>query len=412
MTLKRGGNEAFPARASRASAQLVYALDHCVPFFLGVEDSIFKGALGMATFNVYASSSSGSTSQWQLRDPPKDGVTSVRFSKERGSDSLLVSSWDGTLTLYDTKLDSVSWKQTLTDEVPILDCVFVGREEKLALTGALDGKVRVHHLDASASNAASVQVMKEEHKDGVGCVGWCEDVNVGASGGWDKQFCTWDPRSKCSRVAQAVLPGKAFSLDISACRAVIACAERKILIYDLRNLSKPEQVRQSSLQHQIRIVSCSPAELDAYAIGTVDGRVAIEYFDPKIHSKKKFAFKCHRVKSEPKTDAGADAPTTIAYPVNAISFHPKLGTFATGGGDGNVVTWDAINRRRITTYSQYSTSISSLSFNCDGSRLAVANSYTFEQGEIENKPKDSIFIRVVQSEEVQPKEKSKKRSRD
>ena len=79
---------------------------------------------------------------------------------------------------------------------------------------------------------------------------------------------------------------KAFSLGISSCRAVIACSDRNILIYDL-NLSKPEQVRQSSLQQQIRVSLLLPfEEVDAYAIGTVDGRVAIEYFDPKSMRRK------------------------------------------------------------------------------------------------------------------------------
>jgi cell cycle arrest protein BUB3 len=298
-------------------------------------------------------------------------------------------------------LDTIAWKQTLKDEVPILDATFVGEKENAAISGGLDGKIRSHNLDIAGSNPKAVREMKNMHDGGVGCVGWCNDLNVGVSGGWDKQFCTWDLRAKCERTNVAELPGKAFSLGVSSCRAVVACSDRNILIYDLRNLSKPEQVRQSSLQQQIRVVSCSPPELDAYAIGTVDGRVAIEYFNPKVHTKKKFAFKCHRVKEEKQV---------TAYPVNAISFHPKYGTFATGGGDGHVVTWDATNRKRITQYSQYPTSISALSFNFDGSRLAIASSYTYERGEIENKPKDSIFVRVIKTEEVEPK-KSKKRSR-
>ena len=38
---------------------------------------------------------------------------------------------------------------------------------------------------------------------------------------------------------------------------------------------------------------------------------------------KKYAFKCHRVDN-------------VVYPVNAITFHPGFGTFATGGCDGVV----------------------------------------------------------------------------
>lgn len=71
------------------------------------------------------------------------------------------------------------------------------------------------------------------------------------------------------------------------------------------------------------------------------------------------------------------------YPVNAIAFHPVYGTFATGGCDGNVAIWDGQNKKKITNVSGYLTSIASLDFNHDGSLLAIASSYTFEQGEKE-----------------------------
>lgn len=72
---------------------------------------------------------------------------------------------------------------------------------------------------------------------------------------------------------------------------------------------------------------CSPHNLaeclQGYAISSVEGRVAIEYFDGSEQSQaKKFAFKCHRAK-----DGGED----VAHPVNAIAFQPTYGTFATGG---------------------------------------------------------------------------------
>ncbi len=36
-----------------------------------------------------------------------------------------------------------------------------------------------------------------------------------------------------------------------------------------------------------------------------------------------------------------------AHPVNAIAYHPVLGTFATGGGDGCLHSWDGAARKRI-----------------------------------------------------------------
>lgn len=60
----------------------------------------------------------------------------------------------------------------------------------------------------------------------------------------------------------------------------------------------------------------------------------------------------------------------------AARFHTKLlGTFATGGCDGLVNVWDGKNRKRISQFRKYPTSISALSFNHDGSQLGIDNSY-------------------------------------
>lgn len=44
--------------------------------------------------------------------------------------------------------------------------------------------------------------------------------------------------------------------------------------------------------------------------------------------------------------------------------------------------WDGKNKKRLWQSSAYPTGIASLSFNHDGTRLAIASSYTFEQGAI------------------------------
>lgn len=59
-----------------------------------------------------------------------------------------------------------------------------------------------------------------------------------------------------------------------------------------------------------------------YVLSSIEGRVAVEYLDPSQEvQKKKYAFKCHRLKEE-----GIEH----VYPVNAISFHSVHNTFATG----------------------------------------------------------------------------------
>jgi len=51
-----------------------------------------------------------------------------------------------------------------------------------------------------------------------------------------------------------------------------------------------------------------------YATSSIEGRVAVEYFDQDAATQKNhFAFKCHR--------AAVDGVDTV-YPVNALAFHP------------------------------------------------------------------------------------------
>ena len=72
------------------------------------------------------------------------------------------------------------------------------------------------------------------------------------------------------------------------------------------------------------------------------GRVAVEYLDPSPEiQKKKYAFKCHRIKE--------DGMEKI-YPVNAIAFHNIYNTFATGGSDGYVNIWDGFHKKRLCQF--------------------------------------------------------------
>ena len=122
--------------------------------------------------------------------------------------------------------------------------------------------------------------------------------------------------------------------------------------------------------------------------------MAVEYLDTDAEvQKKKYAFKCHRVKEE---------GTEHIYPVNAISFHHAHNTFATGGSDGFVNIWDPFNKKRLCQFHRYPTDISSLSFNRDGTMIAIAVSSVWLQ-EGKEPQKDTVYVRHVTDTETQPK---------
>jgi len=183
-------------------------------------------------------------------------------------------------------------------------------------------------------------------------------------------------------------------MDVGTWKVVVANSQQNIEVLDLRRAGIAlDHEKDSGMKHQLRSIKLFPDE-SAFVVSSVEGRVAVEYLDKSEASQSKnYAFKCHRGKRD---------GTNLAFPVNALAFHPKYGTFATGGSDGNVFIWDGINKKRITAFPTYQSSISSVDFNAEGSLMAIAVSYGFEQGEIEHSP-DAIHIRYVAESDVLPK---------
>jgi len=153
------------------------------------------------------------------------------------------------------------------------------------------------------------------------------------------------------------------------------------------------------MKFMTRAVSCN-ADDSGYASSSIEGRVAVDWFDPSDASQsRKYAFKCHR---QP-----IDGIDTV-YPVNALAFNSQHGTFASGGGDGVVAIWDGVAKRRIKQYQPYPESIAALTFSNDGKYLAVGVCPGFEDGK---EPEDNmsdhvkVFIRPLKPDEAKAKPK-------
>ena len=78
-------------------------------------------------------------------------------------------------------------------------------------------------------------------------------------------------------------------------------------------------------------------------------------------------------------------------------------SIASGGCDGHVFVWDGARKKRVASLRRYPTSVAALAFSPAGDTIAVAASYTYEQGE-QAHPKDAIFVRGLADAEVKPKE--------
>jgi cell cycle arrest protein BUB3 len=261
--------------------------------------------------------------------------------------------------------------------------------------------------------ASGEQKVISTHDNGVRSVVFSREHSLVISASWDSTVHIHPGGDQDWSPATINLPSKPFSLSVSSSKLVVAMASRALQIYELKALAaecksmgkgshnrldiEPWQRRESSLKFMTRAVDCMPTD-EGYATSSIEGRVAVEWFDPSNESQaRKYAFKCHR---QPEGDAD------VVYPVNAIAFHPKQGTFATGGGDGVVAIWDGIAKRRIRIYPKLAASVAALSFSSNGKYLATAISPGFEDGQEEaGKGTVAVLIRELSEKEVQRKAK-------
>ncbi|KAG2221048.1 hypothetical protein INT45_009706 [Circinella minor] len=322
------------------------------------------------------------SSQFEIADPPTDGITNITFSPT-DSRLLLASSWDTTVRLYNVEENRL---QTQVKHMGgILDTCF-GNDNNTAYHGGLEKKVTKLDLETSTEQEMG------QHDLPVRCVRWSSETNNLYTGSWDKTLRVWDERST-EAVQKHDLPQKVFSMDISNNRLVVAMANRQIFVYDIRNMTEPWQTCETTLRYMLKSIRCMPNG-EGYACSSIEGRVALEFFDMSPEQQaRKYAFKSHRQTIN---------DTEVVYPVNALAFHPIYGTFASGGSDGIVSVWDGVNRKRIRQFPRYPDEIASLSFSHDGKKLAIASSYTFDEGERDHQP-DAIFIKTLDENECKPR---------
>lgn len=319
----------------------------------------------------------------ELNEPPSDGITNVTFSDASSSNHLLCSSWDSSVRLYDVGQNSL--KHSFTHQSPVLDCCFMDNAK--SFSGGLDKNLVEYDFSSQVDSVIG------SHLEAIRCVEYCPELGLVVTGSWDKTIKLWDPRQKHGVGVYDQNGESVYSMSLCGDRLVVGTSNRRVLVWDLKNMQFAEQRRASSLKYQTRCIRCFPNK-QGFVLSSIEGRVAVEYLDTDQEvQKKKYAFKCHRVKQ--------DGVENI-YPVNAISFHSTHNTFATGGSDGFVNIWDPFNKKRLCQFHRYPTHIASLSFNKEGTMIAIATSpVQLEDGK--EKAKDVVYIRHITDSETQPK---------
>jgi cell cycle arrest protein BUB3 len=282
----------------------------------------------------------------RLPDPPTDGITGLAYLSTSGSSSKLLASasWDGSLRIHDTGDGSGSEAKLQVSHhmggSPLLTLADNG--EGVVYTGGLDGSVQSLTVATNqrtlVGKHTSSSPETQNHATAAACSCLALLPPLVVTAGWDKHLYVWDVRASESQAATQInLPGKAFAMDVDPqhSRVAVGCSGRQTRVFDLR---RPDEgsvmvdaglAGESSQKHQTRCLQFFP-DGQRIAVGSVEGRVSVEWVDGRALDNdkvmpKEYAFKCHR-----RND--------LVFPVNCIEFHPIFGTFATGGGDGTVGT--------------------------------------------------------------------------
>ncbi|URE39756.1 WD40 [Musa troglodytarum] len=278
----------------------------------------------------------------QLGEPIGDAVSRIRFAP--GSNNLLISSWDSVRYYYAAVLrlfdvDGCVLRVRAPSDGALLDCCF--EDEKAALSASSDGCIRRYDF------CSETQTIVGNHDDSVTCIDHSKETGQFISAGLDKKLMFWDLHMKNGH---------------AGCTQVIN-------VYDLRNLRVPVQIKESSMSYQIRCVR-SFSSCEGYASGSVDGCVALEYFDPSKSHEMGCVFRCH-----PKSKSGRCHLVTV----NDIGFHPCSDTFVTGDNEGYAIIWDIQSKKRLYELPRYPCSVASLSYNHSGQLLAVSSSCIYQE---------------------------------
>lgn len=331
---------------------------------------------------------------------PDDTVSALAFSPQRmASDFVVSGTWGNSVNCYQVaKAMNGSYKGELKashqHQSPILDVCWSDDGSKV-FSASADKTVKMWDLNANQ------QMQVALHDAPIKTVHWIKTSTYSCimTSSWDRTLKFWDTRSQ-SPLTTINLPERSYCADVLGPMAVVSTADRAILIYKLD--PSPTLIKSSDspfkFQHKcVSIFVDEKREPTGYALGSIEGRVAIQYVQQK-DPKSNFTFKCHR--SNGQNNPGVQD----IYSVNDIAFHPVYGTMATIGSDGKYSFWDKDARTRLKISDQYEQSLTRCAISPSGDIFAFAVGYDWSKGhEYSTTQNKNRIVFHACTEELKPK---------
>ncbi|CCE65212.1 hypothetical protein TPHA_0K00780 [Tetrapisispora phaffii CBS 4417] len=334
-----------------------------------------------------------------INNPAEDSISDVAFSTQNEF-VFSASSWDGKVKIWNINNGNPQAVAQYSHSAPVLSTRWSGDGTKVA-SGGCDNIVKLFDLTTNQEQQVGTHDSAIKNLRFVNCGPTNSQCLV--TGSWDKTIKYWDLRQQ-QPIATLAMPDRVYAMDSSNQLLVVGTAERHIAVINLTNPGQIYKTIQSPLKMQTRTIACYPSG-DGYAIGSIEGRIAIRYLDEEIQKKSGFSFKCHR-KTNPNRSIGASSQTDV-FSVNSISFHPIYGTFVSAGSDGTFHFWDKNKKHRLKGYPAQNGSISAVNFNGKGSLLAYSLGYDWSKGHSFNTQNYANIIRIHAPTDAEVKEKAR-----
>ncbi|MBE7181489.1 MAG: hypothetical protein INR71_09830 [Terriglobus roseus] len=222
-----------------------------------------------------------------VKELPEDSVSDISFSP--AGEFLAVSSWDNKVRVYEIDgAGNSQGKAMIQHEGPVLGCAWSHDGSKVVGAGA-DKAARMLDLGQAGSPAQQVAA----HDKPIRSVKMFQNQGNAmlVTGAWDSTVRYWDLRQQ-QPIGELKCQDRVYSMDIRDQLLVVGTADRYINVVNLSDPLKFYKTMQSPLKWQTRVVSCF-SDASGFAVGSIEGRCAIQYVEEKDARYVFFPFLLH-----------------------------------------------------------------------------------------------------------------------
>ncbi|KAB1213606.1 hypothetical protein CJ030_MR5G012388 [Morella rubra] len=313
----------------------------------------------MATFGTAAAPNPNPNKSFEGGDvaqPPSDSVSSLSFSPK--ANYLVATSWDNQVRYWEimhsgAAVGSTS-KASISHDQLVL-CSTWKDDGTTVFSGGCDKQAKMWPLSGGQPMTVAM------HDAPIKEIAWIPEMNILATGSWDKTLKYWDTRQS-NLVHTQQLPDRCYSLTVRHPLMVVGTADRNLVVFNLQNPQIEFKRITLPLKYQTRCVTAFPDQ-QGFLVGSIEGRVGVHHLgDPQ--QSKNFTFKCHRDGNE---------------------IHSELSKLPSWSG-GAFNFWDKDSKQRLKAMARCSQPIPCSTFNNDGSIYAYAVCYDWSKGAENHNP--------------------------